>query len=162
MSLSPFSTPTSAPASPHASLLRPRMTPTAIVYVAIVLVALVSVLAAQRVIERQRTAEREMDAERASLTATSFLTIHVGALRGLQTIFMDDLPSSAEIDVALSTLPVGDGGFQRLFFVDTTGRVLREARYDPGGGTQMRVGDRIDTTASPGVAAIVRAAAASQ
>ena len=162
MSLSPFSTPTAAPASSHASLLRPRMTPTAIVYVAIVLVALVSVLAAHRVIERQRTAEREMDAERASLTATSFLTIHVGALRSLQTIFMDDLPSSAEIDVALSTLPVGDGGFQRLFFVDTTGRVLREARYEPGGGTQMRVGDRIDTTASPGVAAIVRAAAASQ
>lgn len=162
MSLSPFSTPAASATPFGVSSLRPRMTPTAFVYVAIVLVALVSVVIAQRVVERRRTAEREMDVERASLSVSSFLTIHVGALRGLQTIFMGDLPSSAEIDVALSTLPVGEGGFQRLFFVDTSGRVLREARYEPGGGTQMRVGNRIDTTTSPMVAEIVRAAAQSR
>src|SRR5690606_12475547 len=135
MSLSPFSTPAASATPFGVSSLRPRMTATAFVYVAIVLVALVSVGIAQRVVERRRTAEREMAVEGASLSVSSFLTIHVGALRGLQTIFMGDLPSSAEIDVALSTLPVGEGGFQRLFFVDTSGRVLREARYGPGCGT---------------------------
>src|SRR5690606_12560151 len=147
-SRSPFNTPAEPAPPPSTGGFRLRATPTLAVYVVIVLVVLASVIAAERSISRRRAAERDLDAERAALATTSFLSIHVGAMRGLQTIFMGDLPSSEEIDVAISTLPVGESGFQRLWFVDTAGRVLREARYTPGGEAQMRVDSRIDTVAS--------------
>lgn len=132
------------------------------IYAGIVLVVVAIVFLADRSLDRQRAAERELDAERAALLVSSFLSAEVGMLRGLQTIFVGDLPSPVEIDVALSTLDVGEGGFLRVWFVDSAGIVLREARYVPGSDTQMRVGARIDTAASPFIAEIARLAASTR
>lgn len=160
MSVTPRQTVSAQP--PAYGRIRLRAAPTLAVYFAIVLVVLASVFAAARSLDRQRDAENSLDAERVALATSSYLSVHVGALRGLQSLFVGTLPSPAEMDVAISTLEMGERGFLRLFIVDTAGRVLRDAQHTEGGEMLIRDGQLVDLEASPFIAQIVRVAAASR
>lgn len=155
-------TPRQTSGPPSYGRIRLRAAPTLAVYFAIVLVVVASVFAAARSLARQRDAENSLDAERVALATSSYLSVHVGALRGLQTLFVGALPTSAEMDVAVSTLEMGERGFLRLFIVDTSGRVLRDARHTASGETEIRDGQLMDLEGSPLLAQIARAAAASR